>query len=95
MSICDGASVPGTCARTGTNAAHRPTGNRGFSPASLLHRRPDMDETQETRQAVRFYRCDGTEAAWAYGYGDTRAERYTSARTVIEATAHVHKWGLR
>jgi len=54
-----------------------------------------MDETQETRQAVRFYRCDGTEAAWAYGYGDTRAERYTSARTVIEATAHVHKWGLR
>lgn len=49
--------------------------------------------SDDTRQVVRFYRHDGTEATWAYGHGTTAAERYTSARETIRATEHVHRWG--
>ena len=45
------------------------------------------------RQIVRFYNDRGEESTWAYGHGSTSGERYASAREVIEATAHVHKWG--
>lgn len=52
-------------------------------------------DSRDAKVLVRFYNAEGQEVTWAYGRGATRAERYTSARAVAEATAYIHQWGAR